>query len=115
MAAEAVSTAVVEGADSTGAEVVFAAASAAADIPVSAGAGGRLEARIVARADLGREASAGPRIEVRWAPDRLQVRNRARALVQAWPGGVSAVRGDHREFAMPLRMANGTLLETPAA
>jgi len=114
MAAEADSTAVVE-VDSTGAEVVFAAASAAADIPVSAGAGGRLEARIAARADSGREASAGPRIEVRWAPDRFQVRNRARALVQAWPGGVSAVWGDHREFAMPLRMANGTLLETPAA
>jgi len=91
-----------------------AAALAAADIPVSAVADGRMAGRIVA-ADSRRAPLAGPRIEARWALDRLQARDRVRALVQAWPAEVSAARGDRREFAMPSRTASGIRLEAPAA
>jgi hypothetical protein len=95
--------------------VSMEAASVAADIRVSAVAGGRMAAeRIGAEADSRRAPMAGLRIEARWALDRLQVHSRARGLVRAWADGVSVTRDDRPEPAMPLRTADGIRLEAPA-
>jgi hypothetical protein len=99
----------VEAGSTVEAVVVFTAVVEVGSGATSAVAGGRMAA------DSRRAPMAGRRIEVRWALDRLQVRNRARALAQAWLAGVSVARGDHRELAMPSRTASGTRLETLAA
>jgi hypothetical protein len=75
-----------------------------------------MAARTAVAADSGFGLSAVLRTDHRWAAlDHLQVRDRARPLVQGRPAGVSVLQGDRRELAMPSRMAGGTPLEILAA